>query len=645
MFISIRLYCVVISIILLLPAVLQGQQAMITVIDDITGETVPYAHVCFEAIDADEQEHCVSGIDGEVPNKVLRRSLIAISYIGFTTLHDTILPGQSYKFRLKPSIQSIDEVVVTAQYAPEKADKSIYKVKVIGSREIEQKAAANLTELLNTETNLRLSQDGALGTSLTMRGLSGEHIKFLVDGVPVIGRMNGNIDISQLNLYNVDHIEIIEGPMSVVYGSNALAGVVNIITKENKNRKVTANANAYVESVGIYNFDGGVSAKFGKHLVSLSGGRNFFDGYSYDDTLRSVRWKPKRQFFMDGYYIFGHENVKLKLSSSFFNEKLQSKGNLLAPYYESAFDSYFYTTRFTNKLDVSTKWNNKRYMNIFASWAYYGRIKETYYKDMTTLEEVPTTNPADYDTTTFNSFLVRGTYSKSNESSTLNYQIGFDINLEVGEGKRITDQKQQMGDYAAFFSLKWEPFRDFIIQPGLRYIYNTRYQAPLVYSLNLKYNFAKQFAVRASYARGFRAPSLKELYLYFVDVNHNVRGNEELEAEDSHNFNFVFSFNRESGKTFSGVELSLFYNNINNTITLAQVSGDLYTYINVDKYITQGLQFNYISAFTRILRLTAGLGITGRYNSLAEQAEGINKVPLQPGCYTYCNLQSGEMGC
>jgi outer membrane receptor for ferrienterochelin and colicins len=115
----------------------------------------------------------------------------------------------------------VDEVVVTGQYKAIKADKSIYKVDVINNTQIKSKAANNLAELLSTELNLRTSMDASLGTNISIQGLSGEHVKILVDGIPVIGRQSGILDLSQVVLSNVDHIEIVEGPMSVIYGSNA----------------------------------------------------------------------------------------------------------------------------------------------------------------------------------------------------------------------------------------------------------------------------------------------------------------------------------------------------------------------------------------------------------------------------------------
>ncbi|MBP6870718.1 MAG: TonB-dependent receptor [Bacteroidales bacterium] len=596
-----------------------GQHAPVRVVDGKTGQPVPFAHVCFQPLDGTAQTHSITGEDGVVPNAVSSRSVVAVSFVGYETIYDTIDPGMPVTLSLRPKIQEMNEVVVTAQYAPVRADQSIYKVKVISSKQIERKAANNLNDLLSSELNIRISQDGALGTSMSLQGLSGEHIKFLIDGVPVIGRMNGNIDISQLNLYNVDHIEVIEGPMSVVYGSNALAGVINIITKENKNTRQSAYARGYVESAGVYNFDLGASRKFGDHVVSVTGGRNFFDGFTDNDSLRSMRWKPKRHFFTDGYYLYARPRTKFKLSSSWFDEKLQSRGNLMPPYYETAFDSYFFTSRWTTRAEVNQKVGEHRYLNLTASYAYYLRQKETFFKDLTTLTETATTNPEDYDTTRFYNSLLRGTFSKSDQKSRFNYQLGIDINLESGKGKRITENHQQIGDYAAFFSIQYKPVKWMELQPGLRYIYNTKYQAPLVYSFNLKFAFLNNYSIRSSYSRGFRAPSLKELYLYFVDVNHNVQGNPDLKAENSHNINLSFQYNRETAKSFAGAEINLFYNNINDVITLAQSAGTLYTYINVDKYITQGFQAAVSYRLYPWATLRVGGGMTGRFNSLAEE--------------------------
>lgn len=608
-----------------------GQQAVVRVKDSKTGQPVSFAHVVFQPIDGGQQTHAITREDGTAPNLAVSKAVAAISYVGYETLYDTVNPGESVTLAMKPKVQEMNEVVVTAQYSPQRVDKSIYKVKVINSLQIEQKAANNLMDLLGSELNMRISQSGALGSSMSLQGLSGENVKFLVDGVPVIGRMNGNIDISQLNLYNVDHIEVIEGPMSVVYGSNALAGVINIITKENKSTRLSTFAKAYVESVGVYNFDLGASYRVKDHVFSFSGGRDFFGGYSLNDSIRSTglsdaqnNWKPKRQYFFDSYYLFSRPKLKFKVSSSWFDEKLLSRGNLMAPYFETAFDNYFLTTRSTSKIEFNQQVNNHRYISLMGSYAYYARIKETFFKDLTTLTETPTTNPEDHDTTRFHNAIFRGTFSKSNPDSHFNYQLGFDLNYEVGTGKRILNDKQHIGDYAAFLSLQYDPLTWMTIQPGIRYIYNTKFKAPLVYSLNLKFSFLENYSIRASYSRGFRAPSLKELYLYFVDVNHNVQGNPDLKSENSHNVNISFQYNRETSKSFIGTEINFFYNNINDNITLAQSAGNLYTYINVNRIITHGAQLIVNYRLYPWFNIRTGGGITGHYTSLYDET-GLDK--------------------
>jgi outer membrane receptor for ferrienterochelin and colicins len=598
------------------PSYGQHQHFTMKVTDKMKDEPVAYANVLLEGLKSGEKKYFVTGIDGAFPNESKEISKITITCVGYETLFDTIKPGQNSTIMMKPTVFKMDEVVVTAQYSPERADKSIYKVDIINARQIEQKAANTMADLLRDQVNMKVSQTGVLGTNLSMQGLSGENVKFLVDGVPMIGRMQGNIDLNQISLSNVDHVEVIEGPMSVIYGSNALAGVVNVISKENKTSLLKGYVNSYYESSGVYNFDGAISAKLKQHGIALDGGRNFFEGYSVPDvdTGRAQTFKPRRQYFFDGYYTFTQNKLRIKVAGEYFNELLVDKGNLLPPFYETAFDSYFTTIRYTGRAEATLNLPKSHYLTIIGAYSYYNRTKEKYYKDLTTMNEVLATNPDDQDTTGITSWLAKGTYSKNNPENKLNYQVGFDFNTESGEGKRILDYSQQIGDYALFGSLKWNPVRQLSLQPGIRLIYNTKYAAPLVYAISGKWSFNDFSSIRLSYSKGFRAPSIKELYLYFVDVNHNVQGNPDLGAETSNNINLNLTVGKESNSFAWNAELAGFYNHVNNIITLAQVQyiDNLYTYINVDKYNSVSGQFGLSFKFHPSFSIQAGICETGR---------------------------------
>ena len=127
-----------------------------------------------------------------------------------------------------------DNIVVTAQYAPTDVKNAVHEVKVIKAQTIQEQGFNNLAEVLTQQLNLRVNADLALGNGLQIQGIGGENVQVMIDGVPVIGRLNGNIDLSQINLNDVERIEIIEGAMSAQYGSNAAGGVIKIITKCHK---------------------------------------------------------------------------------------------------------------------------------------------------------------------------------------------------------------------------------------------------------------------------------------------------------------------------------------------------------------------------------------------------------------------------
>src|SRR5690606_571 len=272
--------------------------------------------------------------------------------------------------------------------------------------------------------------------------------KILIDGVPVIGRLDGSIDISQINLNDVERIEIVEGPMSVNYGTNALAGVVNIITKKGGKDKAGIKLNTYYENIGTYNIDGTAHYKFGKNSTSVSLGRNYFDGWKDGDPLfmerepiadstRFKTWKPKEQYFGRFNYQFQAKKVTIGYTLSGFNEKITNRGMPRKPYNETSFDDYYRTLRLDNAIRANYSFNNKKQLNVLAAYNYFQRKKNTYYKDLTTLEEQITTNPADQDTSTFDLINVRTTFSNANDSSKVNYEIGSDIYYETAQGVRI----------------------------------------------------------------------------------------------------------------------------------------------------------------------------------------------------------------
>ena len=135
---------------------------------------------------------------------------IAILLSFFTQIQAQNISNDSIKS------EHLDEVVVTAQYVPQSIKKSVYKIKVFDIEEINALGATNLRDLLYYELNLEVFQESSFaGTGIEIQGLSQENIKILIDGVPIIGRLNGTIDLNQIVLNNIERVEIIEGPTSI----------------------------------------------------------------------------------------------------------------------------------------------------------------------------------------------------------------------------------------------------------------------------------------------------------------------------------------------------------------------------------------------------------------------------------------------
>ncbi len=516
--------------------------------------------------------------------------------------------------------QQINDVIVTGQYGEGSLTKSVYKVRVIDQKRIQLQGANNLKDVLTNELNVRIANDPALGGSVSIQGISGQNVKIMIDGIPIVGREGGAIDLNQINLNNIERIELVEGPMSVNFGTDALGGVINLISKK-ATTGYRIGANTYYETVGKYNagVNGGVS--LGKWNTTVNMARNFFDGYSPDENSRVKLWKPSTQYFGDIVLNRSIKRGSVQYKLSGFDEKVIFRDSAhITPYFAYGNDQYFYTRRLTNAIFYDQKITNTLQLNIVGSVNYYRRIRNTMRKDLVTLEEQPIASADEHDTTYFYNTMSRGTLSRNSEKSKLNYQLGYEVNHDETKGNRIENNSQSMYDVNAFGSMEIKSINRLLIRPGVRIIYNSNFQAPLIPSLNVKWDIANNIALRASYGKGFRAPSLKELYLNFVDPNHNVHGNTNLKAETQDNIQLGVSFEWKKFERVFRVEPSVFYNQIHNKIDLVMLPNTINRetrYDNISEFKSTGAN---ISTEYRApnYSFVVGYALTGINNTLQQ---------------------------
>ncbi|WP_430817811.1 TonB-dependent receptor [Carboxylicivirga sp. RSCT41] len=593
-----------------------ANKCSIRLIDPADKEPLVGAHICVQMADG-RKVYEVSDSEGKVTllYNNAKSGTVVISSIGYVTaylqLHEI---NDGAVIPLKADVFNIDQVVVTGSTQPTPLDSSIYKVKVIGEEKIRQSGAVNLSELLLNQANIRISTDLVLGSQIEMLGMSGQNVKIMIDGVPVIGRLDGNVDLSQINMANVKQIEVIEGPMSVVYGNNALAGTINIITKNNFYHDLNGHINAFTESAGRYTGNAGIARKIGAHTVSAEGGYEYFSGVDFDESTRQMDWKPKSLYRINTSYVFNKNDWQFNARFGLYSDELHTKSNVSGT---KVYDTYFYTDRYDFSVGLNKSWNKYKSLNVVSSYNLYDRSSQSLTKDLSTLDEhwgnkEPTQKARQQ--------MMRAIYSQAIIPGVLAFNSGVDLNIETMEGPRIAEHEQNIGDYAAFLSVNYSVTDRLEFQPGLRYAFNTEYNAPMVYSLNALWQPANAFNWRFSIAKGFRAPSVKELHYEFVDSNHEIFGNPDLEAESSYNYNTSIDYTLQKDIHNWRIGASAYFNDVENVIALIQMENSTeYVYQNIAESESTGTNIELNYSYKNHFQLRAGYGLTGRYNTYTEE--------------------------
>ncbi len=546
------------------------------------------------------------------------------------------------------SEKELQEVVVTGQIKPQSLKNSVYQVKVISQEKIQKQAATKLQDVLNNELNIRFTQDQATGGSnITMQGLAGQNVKILLDGIPIVGRQGATneININQIDINTIEKIEIVEGPMSVMYGADALGGVINIITKKSAPGKWSITAKQHEETIGkeysffnkgIHNTSVAFTYRHKKIQTGASIGYNYFGGWKDTASGRELLWHKKDQFLASGFINYSTAKWNIGYRIDGLDELITDPANYTL--YQAVSGNYFapdreyFSNRLMQQLQSTYKFSSKLYWQTQMAFTTYNRQVFATLKRERDGKVFYNSDTAAQSTAHFSGFNLR-TAANYQLNDMFSFQPGIDINLDRGDGERLAKGVNAVNDYAFFISSEIRPSKNINIKPGFRFIKNSVYDAPAVVpSINTKFVLSKQTDLRLSYARGFRAPSLRELYFNFFDANHQILGNPDLKAETSHSFNGSLSWKKvATGKLAYSTVLSGFYNDVKDLIDYAPSATDPNVFIvtNVSNSKTGGFSLQTLAKYEQ-WNMGLGASYTGFYNANSESDKELPTLNWSP---------------
>lgn len=532
---------------------------------------------------------------------------------------------------------TLDEVVITGQIEPQSVSKSVFNVRTISRDDIKRQAAVNLADVLNQYLNINVTPSATTGRStVAMFGLDSQYLKILVDNIPLVSDtgLGNNIDLTQINLDDVERIEIIEGSMGVTHGANAVSGIINIITRKSTGgHKLEINATLQEESIG--NEYQPLNRK-GRHIqalrlagninknwyVAIGGNHNNFEGFrdhrggrdhtEYDLTdmthNRGYVWLPKEQYFANGMVRYQKDNFRAFYKFDYFDEQVDFYNPIVQREFDAENDRYlyisrdsrFFTEKFYHHLNAVGKLINRYDYNVSLSYQKQQRDVDNYAyliqlgQERGNVEQTYQETEVLYSTGTLSNFLASKKYD---------FQLGYEFvntngyNSDLSAEVQAASVERRLENYDVYGAGEFLATEKFALRPGFRYSFQSKFKDQWSASMGFRYLFDHGIEARASYGRSYRTPNYDELYTYMVDANHNVQGNPDLLPETSNSAEASIK-----KQTFYENGLALSHNLIGSYTTVddriemvlvGTVPTWMYEYINIDKYKSWNLSTSH----------------------------------------------------
>lgn len=514
------------------------------------------------------------------------------------------------------------DVVVTATRTQEEVKAVPQTVEVITKEDIEQLGATDVYSALRLAANVDVTSAGMAGHNVMIRGMSTNHTLILIDGKRFAGEDTSATQnvyaLGRLSLSNIERIEIVRGSASAQYGSDALGGVINIITKKSKEPSVMVGLSTGSEAINNYyhidfgkqgNFSSTFDMRFSDIRKNMQAGD---EGSNY--------YGPIQDFNFAGTWDLGNDK-EIDLTLGYYNE--HTKADYADKYtstgvFQTSKDKkeWYDYRRYDYSLGYSGKTDNSDYMirtfysrldkennlynyrdnflgpmeNILGSmYPKYDWDKSTY--TLWGIEGKNTVQLSDNHLLTFG-----GEYRQNKVEGTRLSDGGDNVHQVSQSGNGIVSNKyysdKEINTWAGYIQDEWQVNDKLLVIPSMRYDHDSSFGGEVTPKIGATYFISDNSRIKANWGKGFKAPTISELYMAMHRAmggqTVNVYGNSDLKPEKSTSWDI--SFEAEKDNNFG--KLTYFNNDVKNLITTKQIGSSYYdqSYVNVDEAEIDGVE-------------------------------------------------------
>ena len=466
-----------------------------------------------------------------------------------------------------------EEYVVTATRTELTAKEVPQSVEVITKEEIQNIGASNAREALRLAANVEVPEARTMDSNISIRGSRTKDVLVLLNGrrIPGEGALDsagGNSYVlGRINVNNIERIEIVRGPAGALYGSDAQAGVINIITRKPEKQSATIGVTTSDrEMSNYYHFDTG---KDGKLSATFDANFTKVRFNQWDGAAMSNFYGPKQFYSFDVDYEMD-DNNKLNLYLDYENDDQAyiSMGN--------------YTNRRVDKKTAALTYTGNNENSNYSANFTYGILKKE-------------NNNAKDDEYKFWSAEIRDTIKLDDNNrltvgaETTNYDTDksgtMGTSLGSISGKSSTE-------YALYIQDELKVGEKLLVIPSVRYNHHDAYGSETTPNIGTTYSFTDNQRIKVNYGEGYRAPSINELYSETGPVvaggaAAQLIANPDLKPEKSKGYEI--SYEQEFGDTET--ILTYFKNDKEDAISQRLIRPGVYQYANISETTTEGVEF------------------------------------------------------